>query len=46
VEFSGMGGRAAASIAGLMIEKYLKGSIGRQYIEDYVLLGDFLDKSN
>jgi penicillin-binding protein 2 len=43
VEFSGMGGRSAASIAGLMIEKYLKGKITRQYVEDYVLLGDFLD---
>lgn len=45
VEYSGMGGRAAASIAGLMIEKYLKGSINpyRQYIEDYVLVGKFLD---
>jgi penicillin-binding protein 2 len=43
VEFSGMGGRSAASIAGLMIEKYLKGTIYRQYVEDYVLHGDFLD---
>ena len=43
VEFSGMGGRAAASIAGLMIEKYLKGFISRQYLEDYVMRGDFLD---
>lgn len=45
VEYSGMGGRSAASIAGLMIEKYLKGSIHpyRKYIEDYVLTGDFLD---
>lgn len=43
VEFSGMGGRSAASIAGLLIEKYLKGKITRQYLEDYVLLGDFLD---
>ena len=43
VEFSGMGGRSAASIAGLLIEKYLKGKITRQYVEDYVLLGDFLD---
>lgn len=45
VEYSGMGGRSAASIAGLMIEKYLKGNINlyRQYIEDYVLAGDFLD---
>ena len=43
VEFSGMGGRAAASIAGLLIEKYLKGSTSRQYIEDYVMKGDFVD---
>jgi penicillin-binding protein 2 len=45
VEYSGMGGRSAASIAGLMIERYLKGNINlyRQYIEDYVLAGDFLD---
>ena len=43
VEYSGMGGRAAASIAGLMIEKYLKGRTDRPYIEDYVLKGDFLD---
>jgi penicillin-binding protein 2 len=45
VEFSGMGGRAASSIAGLMIEKYLKGSVHpyRKYLEDYVLAGDFLD---
>jgi penicillin-binding protein 2 len=46
VEFSGMGGRSAASIAGLLIEKYLKGKITRQYVEDYVLAGDFLDKKN
>jgi penicillin-binding protein 2 len=45
VEYSGMGGRSAASIAGLLIEKYLKGSIHpyRQYLEDYVLAGAFLD---
>jgi len=43
VEYSGMGGRAAASIAGLMIEKYLKGKTDRPYIEEYVLKGDFLD---
>ena len=43
VEFSGMGGRAAASIAGLLIEKYLKGNTSRPYIEDYVMKGDFLD---
>ncbi|MFM7195489.1 MAG: penicillin-binding protein 2, partial [Bacteroidota bacterium] len=33
VEYSGMGGRAAASIAGLLIEKYLKGGTSRPYIE-------------
>jgi penicillin-binding protein 2 len=44
VENAGWGGRAAASIASLMIEKYLRGSITRQYLEDYVLKGDFLDK--
>jgi penicillin-binding protein 2 len=43
VEYSGMGGRAAASIAGLMIEKYLKGKTDRPYIEEYVLKGNFLD---
>ena len=44
VENAGWGGRAAASIASLMIERYLKGEITRQYLEDYVMKGDFLDK--
>lgn len=43
VEFSGQGARAAASIASLMIEKYLYGATKRPYIEDYVLKGKFLD---
>ena len=43
VEDAGQGGRAAASIASLMIEKYLNGKTKRQYIEDYVLAGKFLD---
>lgn len=43
VEDAGQGGRAAASIASLMIEKYLYGKTKRQYIEDYVLAGKFLD---
>jgi penicillin-binding protein 2 len=43
VEFSGQGGRAAASIASLMIEKYLLGKTQRPYIEQYVLNGKFLD---
>lgn len=45
VENAGQGARAAASIAGLMIEKYLFGEINRkkrQYIEDYVLKGHFI----
>jgi penicillin-binding protein 2 len=42
VEFSGQGARAAASIASLMIEKYLYGGTKRQQIEDYVLRGEFL----
>jgi penicillin-binding protein 2 len=43
VEYSGQGARAAASIASLMIEKYLNGGTKRPYIEQYVLKGDFLD---
>ncbi|MDH5400199.1 MAG: penicillin-binding transpeptidase domain-containing protein [Cyclobacteriaceae bacterium] len=42
VEDSGQGGRAAAAIAGLMIEKYLYGETKRQYMEDFVLKGEFL----
>ncbi|MFM8848854.1 MAG: penicillin-binding transpeptidase domain-containing protein [Cytophagales bacterium] len=43
VEFSGQGARAAASIASLMIEKYLFGTTKRPYVEQYVLVGKFLD---
>lgn len=43
VENAGWGGRAAASIASLVIEKYLMGEIKRQSLEAYVLKGDFLD---
>jgi penicillin-binding protein 2 len=43
VEDAGQGGRAAASIASLMIEKYLLGVTKRLYIEQYVLAGKFLD---
>ncbi|WP_143962550.1 penicillin-binding protein 2 [Litoribacter populi] len=42
VENSGFGGRAAASTASLMIEKYLRGHITRPALEDYVLAGKFL----
>ncbi len=43
VENAGWGGRAAASTASLMIEKYLRGSVERPALEEYVLAGDFLD---
>lgn len=43
VEDVGQGGRAAASIASLMIEKYLFGETKRPYIEQYVLIGNFED---
>ena len=43
VEDSGQGGRSAASIASLMIEKYLLGHSNRPYIEQYVMSGKFLD---
>jgi penicillin-binding protein 2 len=41
VEYGGQGARAAASIASLMIEKYLFGGTKRPQIEEYVLKGDF-----
>jgi penicillin-binding protein 2 len=43
VEYSGQGGRAAASIASLMIEKYMYGATKRPQIEEYVLKGKFLN---
>jgi penicillin-binding protein 2 len=46
VENAGQGARAAASIASLMIEKYLLGQTKRPYIEEYVLKGQFLDVKN
>ncbi|MDH5366564.1 MAG: penicillin-binding transpeptidase domain-containing protein [Cyclobacteriaceae bacterium] len=42
VEDAGQGGRAAASIASLMIEQYLIGETERPWIEEYVLKGEFL----
>ncbi|MGY6560133.1 MAG: penicillin-binding protein 2 [Nitritalea sp.] len=41
VENAGWGGRAAASTASLLIEKYLRGHITRPNLEEYVLRGDF-----
>ncbi len=43
VEDAGQGARAAASIASLMIEKYLFGATKRPWIEAYVLAGNFED---
>ncbi len=42
VEDAGQGARSAASIASLMIEKYLLGQTKRPHIEQYVLNGKFL----
>lgn len=42
VENAGQGARAAAAIASLVIEKYLKGEIERKNIEEYVLKGKFV----
>jgi penicillin-binding protein 2 len=42
VENAGWGGRAAASTASLMIEKYLKRQITRPALEEYVLVGKFM----
>jgi len=42
VENAGQGAGAGASIASLMIEKYLFKQTRRQYIEDYVLAGKFV----
>ncbi|MCU0401318.1 MAG: penicillin-binding protein 2 [Algoriphagus sp.] len=42
VENAGWGGRAAASTASLMIEKYIKGEISRPELQEYVLAGNFI----
>ncbi len=42
VENAGWGGRAAASTASLMIEKYLRGEITRPALEEYVRVGKFM----
>jgi len=44
VENAGWGGRAAASIAALVIEKHIRGYISKekQYLEEYVLTGEFI----
>ncbi len=42
VENAGWGGRAAASTASLMIEKYIRGEVMRKDLQDYVLAGNFI----
>jgi len=42
VQNAGQGARAAAGVAGLIIEKYLTGEIKRKNIEDYVKAGKFV----
>ncbi len=46
IENSGWGGRAAASIASLTAEKYIFGNIRRNWLEEYVLLGEFIDEED
>ncbi|MEL6557251.1 MAG: penicillin-binding transpeptidase domain-containing protein [Bacteroidota bacterium] len=41
VENAGQGGRAAASISSLVMEKYIRGSITRPWLEEYVYKNDF-----
>ncbi|KAB2870461.1 MAG: penicillin-binding protein 2 [Bacteroidales bacterium] len=44
VENAGFGATWAAPIASLMIEKYLKDSISRPYLEEYLLNANLLDR--
>ncbi len=44
VENAGWGGRAAASIASLMIERYVTGEVKRPQLEEYVLRNEFGDR--
>lgn len=41
IENAGWGSRAAATVAGLLIEQYLTGALSRPWLQDYVLKGDF-----
>lgn len=43
VENAGQGGRAAVSVASLMVEKYLFGKVKRWWLEDYVLEEKYLN---
>ena len=43
VQNAGQGARAAASVAGLMMEKYLTGEVKKTWIEDYLKAGHFIN---
>jgi penicillin-binding protein 2 len=43
VENAGWGGRAAASTASLLIEKYIRRTISRPELQDYVIAGNFMN---
>jgi penicillin-binding protein 2 len=43
VENSGWGSRSATAMGGLLLEKYLTGKVSRQWMENYVLQGNFED---
>ncbi|MEQ8907186.1 penicillin-binding transpeptidase domain-containing protein [Ekhidna sp.] len=45
VENAGQGGRAAVSVASLLAEKYVLGTISRPWLEDYVLEERYLPKN-
>lgn len=44
VENAGFGGTWAAPIASLIIEKYLNGKVEREYMENYVLSGNLIER--
>ena len=44
VENAGWGARAALSTASLIIEKHINGSVKKEWLENYVLMGDFEDE--
>jgi penicillin-binding protein 2 len=46
IENSGQGGRAAASIASLATEYYINKNVKRKWLEEYVLIGDFIDEED
>lgn len=45
VENAGQGGRAAVSVASLLAEKYIFGSVSRPWLEDYVLEERYLPQN-